>query len=130
MREEKTVIRRLDKRYGPWKRLRAIERFQPGGKLLEIGCGTGLFLEEALKSHRWDVTGIEPSRRAADYAKNQLNIPVYNGRFSEIELPPGSFDVVVLWNVLEHLDQPFEDLNARPQPVERRRLAGVFCAQF
>lgn len=110
VQEEPTRLRRLDKRYGPWKRLRAVERYQPGGKLLEVGCGTGLFLEEALRSGRWEVTGIEPSRRAAEYASQKLGVTVHPGRFSEIALPEETYDVVALWNVVEHLEHPVGDL--------------------
>jgi SAM-dependent methyltransferase len=56
------------------------------------------------------VTGIEPGGRAAEYARQRLGVEVHHGRFSEIQLPEASFDVVVLWNVVEHLDQPVGDL--------------------
>ncbi len=110
VQEEPTRLRRLDKRYGPWKRLRAVERYQPGGSLLEVGCGTGLFLEEALRSGRWQVTGIEPSQRAAEYASQKLGVTVHPGRFSEVQLPAATYDVVALWNVVEHLEHPVQDL--------------------
>jgi 2-polyprenyl-3-methyl-5-hydroxy-6-metoxy-1,4-benzoquinol methylase len=103
-------ITRIDKRYGPWKRLKAVERYQSGGRMLEVGCGTGLFLEEALRNGRWDVTGIEPSEKAANYARENLNISIYDKRFSQVELPEKSFDVIAMWNVLEHLDHPISDL--------------------
>jgi len=102
--------RRLDRRYGPWKRLRAIERFQRGGRLLEVGCGTGYFLEEALRSQQWDVSGIEPTTKAAQYAQENLPAKIYEGRFSEIILPAETYDVIAMWNVLEHLDFPIADL--------------------
>jgi SAM-dependent methyltransferase len=110
VQDEPTRLRQLDKRYGPWKRLRAVERYQPGGALLEVGCGTGLFLEEALLSGRWQVTGIEPGQRAAGYVRDRLGVTVHQGRFSEIELPEASFEAIVMWNVVEHLDSPVADL--------------------
>jgi SAM-dependent methyltransferase len=114
-RESGSFLRRLDKRYGPWKRLRAIERFQKGGKLLEVGCGTGYFLEETLRSGRWDVTGVEPTRSAAEYTRQKLGVPVIQSRFAEAGLQPGSFDVVVMWNVVEHFDRPIQDLRLARQ---------------
>lgn len=102
--------RRLDRRYGPWKRIRAIESFQKGGRLLEVGCGTGYFLEEALRSPHWDVSGIEPTTKAAEYAQQNLPANIYKGRFSDVDLPSEYFDVIAMWNVLEHLDHPIADL--------------------
>jgi SAM-dependent methyltransferase len=106
VRDQTSPWKRLDKRYGPWKRLRAIERFQKGGRLLEVGCGTGSFLEEALRSGKWQVVGIEPSPHAARYAQEKLRVPIYKNLFEEVLLAENSFDVVVMWNVLEHLPQP------------------------
>jgi len=98
------------RRYGSWKRLKAIERFQPDGRLLEIGCGTGGFLREVVSSRHWEVAGVEPSETAASYAQNTLKVPIFPGRFSDVELEPESFDAIVLWCVLEHLNHPVQDL--------------------
>lgn len=98
------------RRYGLLKRLRAIQKFQPGGRLLEVGCGTGHFLKEAADSGNWQVVGIEPSPSAAAFVSGQLGLQVHQGRFSEIPLPPESFDAIVFWCVLEHLDCPVDDL--------------------
>ena len=110
VQHEQGALRQLDKRYGPWKRLRAVERMQPGGRMLEVGCGTGQFLEEALRSGHWEVTGVEPSERAASYTREHLKIPVIQDLFSNTDLPESSFDAVIFWNVFEHLYHPIADL--------------------
>jgi 2-polyprenyl-3-methyl-5-hydroxy-6-metoxy-1,4-benzoquinol methylase len=110
IREEPSLLRRLDRRYGMWKQVHAIEKFQLGGRLLDVGCGTGIFLEEVLRSGRWQVVGIEPTETAALYARTALQVEIHQGRFSEVPLPINSFDVITLWQVLEHLDHPIEDL--------------------
>ena len=110
IREEPSLLRRIDRRYGMWKQVRAVEEFQRGGRLLDVGCGTGIFLEEILRNGRWQVVGIEPTERAATYARSALQVEIHQGLFSEVALPDNSFDVITLWHVLEHLDHPIADL--------------------
>jgi len=50
------------------EKLEIIEQHVRGRKILDIGCGAGFFLKEA-KNREWDVTGVEPSSLAANYAK-------------------------------------------------------------
>src|SRR5512145_1690770 len=68
---ERSRLRRADRRYGMWKRLRSIERFQPDGRLLDVGCGTGIFLAEAQRTRRWDLMAVEPSPAAAEYVQRE-----------------------------------------------------------
>ena len=84
------------------RKLKLINSFDSESKnLLDIGCGTGDFLETALKDN-WTITGIEPDEQARQIANSKTNNSVF-----EIEqlkkLKPHSFDVITLWHVLEHL---------------------------
>ena len=111
IRDEPRAWRRLDRRYGMWKQMRVVERAKPGGgRLLDVGSGTGIFLEEALRSRRWQVMGVEPTEAAARYSAKALGCEVVTGRFSEVQLPEADFDVITLWNVIEHLPSPTADL--------------------
>lgn len=84
------------------KKLRLINSFQSESKtLLDVGCGTGDFLETALKNN-WQITGIEPDENARDIANSKTNNAVHQ-RDELKELKPHSFDVITLWHVLEHL---------------------------
>lgn len=69
--------------------------------LLDIGCGTGDFLKIA-KDNNWNVSGIEPNKKARAIANQKTNNSVF-----EVEqlqnLNEHSFDVITLWHVLEHL---------------------------
>lgn len=71
------------------------------GRILDIGSGTGTFLHTMQKAG-WQVTGIEPSPVACEKARE-----LYGLQFLPPEqlytFEPGSFDVITLWHVLEHV---------------------------
>ncbi|MFC1543079.1 class I SAM-dependent methyltransferase [Candidatus Neomarinimicrobiota bacterium] len=75
-------------------------RFRPG-KLLEIGCGAGVFLNEMHLSG-WEVRGIEPNKKARETVMRKYGLAVES--IEEWFAQPGSsYDVIALWHVLEHL---------------------------
>lgn len=80
------------------------------GRLLDIGCGLGIFLHMA-KIEGWVPCGIDISPYAVQYAREKFDLEVYNkGELKEAEFPPNSFDVVTLWDSLEHLPDPLGQL--------------------
>jgi len=79
------------------------------GKILDVGCGVGTFLNLA-KSSGWEVTGIELSKDACEYAKSKLGLEILNSSIEEAHFDKSSFDVVTLWNVLDHLRDPLSML--------------------
>lgn len=84
------------------RKLKLINSFQPETKtLLDIGCGTGDFLETAQKDN-WQITGIEPNEKAREIANAKTNNAVFEIQYLE-KLEANSFDVITLWHVLEHL---------------------------
>ncbi len=84
------------------------------GDLLDIGCSTGIFLNEMAKSG-WDVTGVEPISTAADQARKNYRLSVFEGTLQEIPLEENSFDVVTFWDVLEHTFSPLDQLKKTAQ---------------
>lgn len=82
-----------------------IERYQKGGRLLDVGAGFGFFLAE-MKGRGWDVSGVEISRRAIEYAKGVLGIELQMGPLEEIGFREDQFDVVSGFYVIEHLPRP------------------------
>lgn len=79
------------------------------GKLLEIGCGLGHFLNVA-KRRGWETYGVEFSEFASNYAMNNLNLKVYNNSLEKVGFADNQFDVVVLWATLEHMLKPLKEL--------------------
>ena len=86
-------------------RLKRLDAFKiKSRRLLEIGCGTGFFLNVAKDS--FHVTGVELSDFAALYAKKYFNLNVYQGTLDKASFTFSSFDVVVIWDVIEHIVDP------------------------
>lgn len=77
-----------------------INRLSKSGALLDYGCGTGEFLQEA-KRQQWTVSGIEPSEKARIQALGKLPTEVLENLSEVSELE--SYDVVTLFHVLEHI---------------------------
>lgn len=70
-------------------------------RLLDVGCGIGVFMNH-MRQHGWLVEGIEPSEDAREKAEKDFNISVYPPHlFFDSSL--GSFDVITMWHVLEHV---------------------------
>jgi len=77
-------------------------------RLLDIGCGTGEFLN-ACKQNGWNVTGIEPSNVARKHAKDNYGIePLTPEKL--FELGEKKFNVITMWHVLEHIHQLHETI--------------------
>lgn len=91
------------------RRLRAIEaRLDARGRILDFGCAAGYFLQVAATAG-WTIGGVELSCDMAGQASRALGVPIFN-RLDE--LPPGDFDAVTLWDVIEHVPSPVDTLRA------------------
>lgn len=86
----------------------------PPGRALEIGCGDGWMLD-ALRRLGWDVVGTERSPQGAARARS-LGLDVRVGELAGCGFALQSFDLMILWHVLEHLHDPLGTL------TEVRRL--------
>lgn len=96
-----------EKRIIMWRlRLKTLNGFSnKKGKLLDVGCGEGLFLKLA-KKDGWDVTGTEISPFAVTYGKEKLGLNILQGELMDIGFPDKTFDAVTMWHVLEHTINP------------------------
>src|SRR6476660_3761738 len=100
----------------------------PSGRLLDVGCGHGLLLDEA-RRRGYATVGLELSREAAKHARAALGLDVRElplESFSEGTNgdSPGGFEVVVLADVLEHLDDPVDAID---RCAGLLRPGGVLC---
>lgn len=109
---DETFISQLEGRERTFeKSLNLIEGLVPGkGKILDIGTAGGSFLGVA-KRHGWDVNGCEPSKWLAEWGSNYYGIKVHPGTVFDMKLNDAMFDVVTLWDVLEHTPDPSAVLN-------------------
>jgi SAM-dependent methyltransferase len=90
-----------------------IGRHVPAGALLDVGCGHGLLLDEARRSG-YSVTGLEVSDSARAYATEVLGLDVRDETIEQFagERPEGSYQAIVLADVIEHLEDPLGALDA------------------
>jgi 2-polyprenyl-3-methyl-5-hydroxy-6-metoxy-1,4-benzoquinol methylase/glycosyltransferase involved in cell wall biosynthesis len=92
--------------------LTEIARYRGGapGRLLEVGCGEGDFLELA-EAAGWNVTGIEYSQRACEWARQRLKSgQVICGELQGAKVAAEQFDLCVISDVLEHVRSPLNFL--------------------
>ncbi len=88
------------------KKLELINSVGKKGALLDIGCGTGEFLN-TMKSGGWETIGIEPSPSARKQGVENYNLDVREEKELE-NFPPNSFNVITMWHVLEHVPHLLE----------------------
>ncbi len=77
-----------------------------GGRILDIGCSTGVFLSEAKRRGWSNVEGIEISPSAAAFARRLLQCDVHEMPLESANLPSERFDTVTVYEVIEHLLDP------------------------
>lgn len=85
--------------------LALLRRHVPGGSLLEIGAGGGLFLHEA-RAAGFDVAAIEPNHVLATFIREQFDIPCETAPLTAESFGGRTFDAIVHCNVLSHFDDP------------------------
>ena len=91
--------------------LREVLPLAPGrDRLLEIGCGSGFFLERALDLGFTEVSGVEPSRDAVEAASPRVRNAIHLGGFCEGLFPQSHFSVICGFQVFDHLSNPNETL--------------------
>ena len=106
------------------QRKRRIENHLHKGKILDIGCGRGLFLG-VMRAHGWTVKGVEFDQEAAANASVAHGIDVIETSRTGSELADGDFDVITMYHVLEHVSDPAETVRECARILKRGGLLVV-----
>ena len=97
------------RQFTTWRRMLCLRHYGKGHRLLEVGAGSGDFLYAAHRAG-WEVKAIEYNDKLATSLRDELGLDVQSGELKSGLWREGEFDVIALWNVLEHLRHPLETL--------------------
>ena len=82
-----------------------------GGKVLDIGCGNGRFLNYLATTRKVKAYGIEMEGKSAERAANLPSVNLMLGSFEEMKIPESEFDFFSMIHVIEHLKYPYKALD-------------------
>jgi 2-polyprenyl-3-methyl-5-hydroxy-6-metoxy-1,4-benzoquinol methylase len=99
-------LARFFREYGLKKRWRLIERYVGNGRLLDVGSATGDFLSVMRSQPNWKLVGIEPIHSAVVRSRNEVGVDVVEGLLNDVPFSHESFDVITMWDVIEHVYDP------------------------
>lgn len=105
---DETYVSQAEGRLHAFRRIaRQISRWKDpaGGRLLDVGAAAGFFLVAA-REQGWKVEGIELSSWLAAWAKQHFDLTIHTTPLQEGQFPPDHFDVVTMFDVLEHVEDP------------------------
>jgi len=104
--EEKPETARL-KRGTSDRYLKRVMLYRKSGKLLDIGSAFG-YLMEVAGGHGFDVYGVELSHFSSTIAKKKFGSKVFEGKLEDSRFPNAHFDVITMFDLIEHIPQPLE----------------------
>lgn len=108
--------------YEAW--LDALERVRAPGRLLDIGCGTGLFLAVA-RRRGWEPYGVDDCDVATRHARDHFGLDVWDGQFTDVAARGLRFDAITMWDIIEHSRAPISLLDAARTVLSPDGVIGV-----
>lgn len=95
-----------------------IARLKKPGKILDVGCAYGVFLDLA-RQYGWKPFGVEIAQESSSYARKKFNFPVQNSTLEEANFRASSFSLVTMWDLIEHLTDPTATLKEVNRILEK-----------
>ncbi len=105
------------------RRLRLLRKYHEPGRLLDVGCAAGFFLDEA-RQDGWTTWGIDVSDTMARSARETLRLSVQTAPFLDAEFAGEPFDAVTMWDYIEHVLDPRAEFR---RAAEVLRPSGVLA---
>lgn len=108
--------------------LDGFEKYRKTNKILDVGCGPGLFLIEA-KKRGWEVYGTEFTDKQLDYLKNK-GINTLKGKLTNNSFEGGMFDAIISSEVIEHINNPVEEMQHFHRLLRKGGLVYITTPNF
>ena len=103
------------------KTLEKLESYSKRGDILDLGCATGVFLDMAQKNG-WKSYGVEISKFASNYARKEFRLDVKTGDLLKINFKNNFFDLITMWDFIEHVDSPSKILSKINKIMKKNRI--------
>ncbi len=102
------------------KRVKFIQNFKKKGDLLDYGCGTGEFVN--LAKNYFNVSAFDYSLRLTEFVKSKYKIRTY----SELDMINKKFDIITLYDVLEHVEKPLQVLKNLNRMLKKNGIIIIY----
>lgn len=106
------------------RRLRAIQKYQPSGRVLDVGCGPGFFLEVAAEMG-YEPWGVDPSTYIVRVAQAQFGQHILEGTIETVDLPLGSFHIIGVFDTFEHIYDPLAFLDRASELLTENGILAI-----
>ena len=104
--------------------LKRIAAHKANGRLLDIGSAFG-YLMEVAKSYGFDAYGVELSNFSSSIAKKKFGSKVFEGKLGDANFPGAYFDVITMFDLIEHIPQPIEFMKEVKRIIKPGGFIGI-----